>query len=69
MKNYRIEVVADARPIILDPCIVQASNVGSAIGKGYRMAKKRIRHGSVTISVKATYIKSVKSNMIYEEAS
>lgn len=58
MKNYRIEVFEDSRPIHLNEkeAIVTGSNHGVALRRGYAIAKPRTRRGSKTITVRATVL-------------
>lgn len=61
MNVYSIEVIADGRPIGIHPtATVEASSHGTAVARGYRMAKKSIRRGAVRVTVSATRIPKPK---------
>jgi hypothetical protein len=60
MRSYRIEAWADGRPLTpRDKDIVEGSNHGTALRRGYALVKPLIRRGSRIVTVRATYIPAV----------
>ena len=58
MRSYTIEVFADGRPIPVN-AIVQATNVGAALRRGYLLAKPSIKRGTKIVTVRTTLLPAV----------
>lgn len=59
MKRFSIEVFADGRTITIDNPVVDATNHGVAVRRGYALAKAKIRRGSKVVTVRATALGSL----------
>lgn len=59
MKTYLIEAWADGRPVqFRGKDTVEATSVGTALARGYRLAKPFMRGRARTVTVRATRLTS-----------